>query len=302
MTTKKGYLTGVFWISLVCLTSALNDVLMRKAGDRLPSMEVAFFRTFFALLTLIPVITFKGWNQVRTVQMNWHVARSLLGFCAIALWSYGVSNVPLAIVSTLSHTVPLFVLVLAFLLLRERVGWQRVLATLTGFGGILVIVISSYSRNDFTHSSTLFSGVIGLLCAALCFALSDIVNKKMVHEETHLSMLFYFALGTTLVGLVPAYKVWVSPSSSEIVYLLALGAGGNLILYFLLKAFAATDVSALAPFRYIELLFATSFGFFLFAEIPTQSTLLAIAIIVPSTFAVMVYENKRERKEDKIAA
>lgn len=298
----SGYMRGVFWICMVCMTSALNDVLMREAGYRLPSMQVAFFRTFFALLTLLPVITYKGWHTIKTVQLNWHIVRSLLGFCAIALWCYGVSSVPLAIVSTVGHVIPLFVLVLAYFLLKEKIGWQRVVATLGGFSGILLIVCTSYSSQNSHESSPLFYGMVGLLFAALCFALSDIVNKKMVHEESHLSMLFYFALGTTLAGMVPAYKVWVDPTMTEILYLLALGAGGNMILFFLLKAFAATDVSALAPFRYVELLFALAFGYFLYGEIPNSWAWVGIGIIVPCTFAVMIYESNRRKETAEASA
>lgn len=292
--SKSGYLQGVFWICMVCLISAINDVLMRETGCNLPSMQVAFFRTFFALLTLLPVIFVKGWGNVKTVQLNWHVARALLGFCAISLWCYGVSKVPLAVVSTVGHIIPLIVLVLAYFLLHEKICWQRIVATLTGFSGIMIIVFTSYASGDSHNLHGLFWGLIGLLIAALCFALSDIVNKKMVHEESHLSMLFYFALGTTIAGIVPAYQVWVSPSTTELLYLVALGTGGNLILYFLLKAFAATDVSALAPFRYVELMFATSFGYLLYNEIPSFWTFMGIGIIIPSTFAVMIYESKKQ--------
>ena len=290
---SKGYAQGVFWIILVSLISNMNDIIMRLTGDRLPSMEIAFFRFFFATLTLLPVMLSKGAEAFKTSRPILHTVRAILGFGAVALWCYGVGEVPLAVVSTIALTVPLFVLPMASLFLKEYVGWQRTVATLAGFIGVLFILLpTGFNLN------TLQIGVLGLLSAAILFAVSDIFNKVMLRTETSLTLLFYFAVGTTIVGAVPAYMVWVTPTVSELIYLFALGAGGNLILYCLLKAFSATDISALAPYRYVELIFATSFGFIFFNDTILLNTWIGIAIIVPSTLAVAYYEIC-QRKQQK---
>ncbi|MBN9343754.1 MAG: hypothetical protein BGO76_01320 [Caedibacter sp. 38-128] len=295
---RKGYLQGVFWIVLVCLISNLNDILMRLAGTRLPSMQISFFRFFFAFLTLIPFMIVRGKEAFMTAQPGFHLLRAILGFGAVAFWCTGVGKAPLAVVSTIALTVPIFVLPMAFLLLKENVGWQRTTATLAGFAGILVIIKGTAGEEALLSSLYhLDNGSVFLIAAAILFALSDILNKKMVHQESPLTMLFYFAAGTSLLGAIPAAMVWETPTLTELLYLFCLGAGGNLILYFLLKAFAATDVSALAPYRYVELIFATFFGYILFHEIPTEMTLLGAAIIVPSTFAIAYYETRQQAKK-----
>jgi S-adenosylmethionine uptake transporter len=295
---RTGYLQGVFWIILVCLVSNLNDILMRLAGTRLPSMQISFFRFFFAFLTLIPFMIVRGKGAFMTAQPGFHLLRAILGFGAVAFWCTGVSKAPLTVVSTIALTVPIFVLPMAVLFLKENVGWQRTTATLAGFAGILVIIKGTAGENALLSSLYhLDNGSIFLIAAAILFALSDILNKKMVHQESPLTMLFYFAAGTSLFGAIPAAMVWTFPTTTELFYLFFLGAGGNLILYFLLKAFAATDVSALAPYRYVELIFATFFGYILFQEIPTEMTLLGAAVIVPSTFAIAYYETRQQAKK-----
>jgi len=109
-------------------------------------------------------------------------------------------------------------------------------------------------------------------------------------------MLFYFAFGTMTIGLIPALYVWQTPQAIELFWLLCLGAGANLILFCLLKAFSATDISALQPYRYVEIFFATGFGFILFGEIPTILILVGAAIIVPSTFTIAIYETRNRDK------
>lgn len=296
--SSPGYMQGIFWICLVALTSNTNDILMRLVGSNLPSMEIAFFRFFFAMLTLLPVMLYHCKNgSFYTKRPALHLLRAALLFGAIACWTTGLTMVPLAAVSTFAQTTQLFVLPMAAVFLGERVGWQRALATCAGFAGILCIINGHAGEEGIVESLlSMNNGTLFLMAAAMMFALSDILNKRFVVEESTLSMMFYIALGTTLLGAYPAYHVWVSPSYGDLVLLALLGAGGNLILFFLLRAFAATDVSALAPFRYVEMIFAGIFGFFIFHEVPTFWTLVGAAIIVPSTFAIAYYETHHMRQ------
>lgn len=296
--STPGYMQGVVWICLVALTSNTNDILMRLAGSNLPSMEIAFFRFLFATLTLLLIMLYnikKG--SFYTKRPALHLLRAALLFGAIACWTTGLTMVPLAAVSTFAQTTQLFVLPMAAVFLKEKVGWQRALATCAGFAGILCIV-KGHSGDEGLVASLLSmnNGTLFLMAAAMMFALSDILNKRFVVEESTLSMMFYIALGTTVLGAYPAYHVWVEPSLADLGILALLGAGGNLILFFLLRAFAATDVSALAPFRYVEMIFAGLFGFLIFQEIPTFWTLMGAAIIVPSTFAIAYYETHHMRQ------
>lgn len=312
---SRGYLQGVLWALMVCFISSLNDVFIRLAGDRLDSLQVAFLRFLFSVLTLIPVMLYKNPTTFRTTRLGFHSVRSILLYGAVACWCTGVTLVPLTIVSTLAMTVPLFVLPMAFVFLKEKVGWQRILATLTGFVGILITIQElgdtfigfSLAQLDFSNLSTITSsfkstfahinfGALWLLAAAIMFAASDILNKKVVSKEHDMTIMFYIGLGTTLIGFIPAMWVWAAPTITEIFYLLCLGAGANLILYCLLKAFAATEISALQPYRYVELVFAGLFGYLLFSEVPGLMTLVGAALIIPSTLTIAYYETKVMKK------
>ncbi len=296
---RKGYLQGVFWITLVALTSNLNDILMREAS-RLPAQEVTFFRYFFAVITLLPFMLMKAKTAFKTERPGLHAIRSLLLFGAIFSWAAAVKLVPLAVMSTFALTVPIFVLPMASVFLKEKVGWQRTLATLVGFAGIFTVVYGTSEDTNFIQSLlTLNNGTWYLMFAALLFAMSDIVNKKYVSKESNLSMLFYIALGTAIFAFIPAKMVWTLPTTQEFIILFILGAGGNLILFFLLKAFSATDVSALAPYRYTELFFAGIFGYIVYREIPTVWTFMGAGIIIVATASIAYYEIHQARKEKK---
>jgi len=294
---QRGYAQGVFWAVMVCLVSSLNDVLTRYSGTRLDFLQVGFFRFLFSTLTLLPVMLYFDRSSFFTKRPLFHGLRALLGYGAVVCWVAGVSLTKLSIASIMAQTVGLFVLVMARVILHERVGWQRTLSTITGMAGILIILIAPTGEDAlssfFTHSNV---GVLFLLIAAVLFAASDIVNKVMIAQESPLTMLFYFAAGTSIIGLIPALMVWQTPQMIELFWLLCLGAGANLILFCLLKAFAATDISALQPYRYVEIFFATGFGFLLFGEIPTVLILVGAAIIIPSTFTIAIYETRNRDK------
>lgn len=290
---SKGYLQGVFWAVMVCLISSLNDVFTRLTGARLDFMEVVFFRFFFSLITLIPVMLYVNKDTFITKNPKFHSIRALLGYIAIACWSAGVATNPLSIASIMAQTVPIFVLLMAFVVLRERIGWQRALATIAGFCGIFVTLQrpGEFSLGEMNIDTLWF------VVAAVLFAASDILNKIMVANEHPLTMLFYFALGTTIISVIPVISVWQIPNLTEIFWLFCLGCGANSILYCLLKAFSATEISALLPYRYVEIIFATGFGVALFGEIPTVMILIGAAIIIPSTFIIAIYETSQSRKK-----
>jgi S-adenosylmethionine uptake transporter len=101
-----------------------------------------------------------------------------------------------------------------------------------------------------------------------------------------LSMLFYSALVTTLLGFLPAFYFWQNPTLPDLILLFCLGAGSNLILFCLLKGFALVAVSAVAPYRYLEVVFSTIFGYIIFIETPGFYTYIGALIIIPTTLMI----------------
>lgn len=291
---SKGFLQGIFWMILVCIISNMNDVLIKHVGGRLSGAEVAFFRFLFSTLWLLPFMLARGKGSFQTKYPKVHFVRSLLLVLAVAPWCYGVASLPLTLATTLAFTTPFFILPLAKIFLKEHVGWQRCAATIVGFVGILVSV-------NFTGAA--FNPMaLALVASTVMFATLDIINKKLLTEdESLLSMLFFSALGTAVLGFIPALLTWETPTLQEMGFLALLGGGGSLILFFLLKAYAATEVSALQPFKYFELVLSAIFGFVIFQEFPTTSTLLGAAIIIPATLYIVFFETRQQRKRTDLA-
>ncbi|OJV47963.1 MAG: hypothetical protein BGO28_03770 [Alphaproteobacteria bacterium 43-37] len=283
----SGIAHGIMWILAMSAVSNLNDVLMKFLGQRLPSVEVAFFRFFFGVISMLPVMVYLGKESLLVKKWHVHAIRTILGTIAIMIWCYGVSHVHLTIATTLGFTVPLFVLPLAMIFLKEHVGMRRWIITLIGFSGILIVI--NPLGTTFNTAASL------LLVSSICFALSDIIGKKMITNESMATILFYFSIGACLISFPFAINAWQAPNMNELVFLFLLGVGCNLIQFCVLKAFQAADVSVLSPFRYVELLFAATTGWLFFGETLHLSTGLGAVIIIPSTLYLAHHELKMKK-------
>ncbi len=285
MTKYNNHAIGAIWFIMSLVSSSLNDIISRYTGLYLPTIEVSFFRFLFTSLTLIPFIIYQGVGSIKSEKPGVHITRGALLFLAITAWTHGLSLAPVVTATVISFTVPLFTLILALLFLNEKITWQRWLATILGLIGIVIII--QPDTGEFDPFLTVF------VASAIAFAGLDILNKKYVLQETMLGMLFYSALVTTILSLPGAIYVWVTPSLSDIILLAILGASANLILFFLLKAYVIEDATALAPYRYLELLISAGLGFVILKEIPDIYTLYGALIIIPTSLFVVYSENNK---------
>lgn len=284
------YVKGISWFLLVSLVSALNDALIKVMGCRLSGIQITFLRFFFSFITLMPLMLRGGLRNFITPYWKIHAFRSLFLFLALVPWCYGVIALPLPLVTTLSFSTPLFVLILSRIFLKEKLDKARIAATCVGFAGVLV------------SGGTLHLGwgnaAFLLMLSTLLFASLDVMNKKLlIKNESLLSLLFFSALGTTVLSAPFAALDWQMPQAHEWLLMLILGIGANLILYCLLRAFQYADLSALQPFRYAELLISGGLSLALFGVMPNQSTLLGAMLIIPATLYITRAEVKKQHKK-----
>lgn len=282
---QKGYYQGLFFLMMTMLVSCANDIAVKFMGERLDALEVIFFRFFFGLLTLLPFALVEGKQVFKTKRLGFNVMRGILGAVGFFLYTYSVIYLPLVEVVTILWTIPLFVIILSISFLEEKVSCTRWTATLIGFLGLSFITL--YNDNASISIKLLY---LAPIASAFLFAVQDVMIKKVVDDESKITMLLYFAIVAGALSFFPALLVWKTPTFHEYSMLFLLGAGGNIMQYFIFKAFSATDLSALAPFRYVEFLFSAAFAFIFFAEIPGVNVLVGALILIPSTLYLAVSE------------
>lgn len=291
MDTKlRSYFIGISWFILSLVVSSINDVITKYAGLRINNYEVTFFRFMFGTLTLIPFIFYYGKNTLKTSRPLVHFMRGVLLFLGMAGWAYGLTIAPITTGTVVSFTIPIFVLILGVFFLSEHILWQRWVVTIFAFSGLVITL--NPKADDFNPEVLIFVG------AAVGFAILDIINKRFVVKESMISMLFYGGLITAVLALPFALQNWNVPTTKELVLLFILGMNANLMLFFILKAFSSADATAVAPYRYLELIISAVSAYVVFGEIPTDSTFYGALIVIPSTLFI-IYSEKREINRQK---
>lgn len=274
---EKGLKQGIFWAIMIYFIGTINDVIARFLGDRLHAVEIAFFRFLFSVLVIIYPMLKSKINLFKSDMHKYHILRGILGAVALGLCCYSVNIMPLAENTTILFSEALFMLPLAAIFLKEKVSVAAIIATIIGFLGLIIMFKPSADNLN-------IKALVPTL-AALLFAIMNIIIKKMIDaKENSWTMLFYFGLYTTIISglVVPFY--WTTPNLRELVLILFLGIGANLIQLFIFLAYRATTASNISPIRYTELPFAILFGFVFFNQIPTSMTLLGAFLIILGTF------------------
>ncbi|MCY4430054.1 MAG: DMT family transporter, partial [Rhodospirillales bacterium] len=190
-----------------------------------------------------------------------------------------LSLLPLAEAVTLGFTRILFLIPLAVLILGDRVDLPRWIATLIGFGGIVLMV-------DPSDTDLPAGGVALALGAALIVAGVKLTVKALAETEATLTIQLWFAGFATLATLVPALFVWRWPEPFELLLLLAIGGAGTLGQVFTVLGLRGVQPSAVMPVDYTRLIFATFYGFLLFGQLPAAATITGACVIVAATLFI----------------
>ncbi|SMF38631.1 Permease of the drug/metabolite transporter (DMT) superfamily [Tistlia consotensis] len=272
-------LQGAAWMVAAATVFSINGVLVKElAAGGLSFWQVAFARAFFALLPLLPFVWRNGAAAFRTTYPATHLLRALFGAGAMTAGFYALSRLPLALVTAIGFTSPLFTIVLSALVLRELVRWRRWSATAIGFLGMLVMVRPGGAGFD--------PAMLAAVGMALGTACAVILVKRFPKGESQTAMLVWFCVTSILTSAGPAVHVWQDPTAVQWLLLVGVGVVGVAAQAMIVNAYRTGEASFVASFDYSRLLGAAVLGFAFFAEVPDLYTLLGAAIIVGSSLYI----------------
>lgn len=273
--------------AVLMVASTLGFVIMhssvRHVSQELPTMQVVFFRNLFGLLAISPLLIRSGFDFVHTSKLKLHALRSLMNLGAMSLFFGAVAVTPLATVTALSFTAPVFAAVMAVFFLGERFRLHRWTAIGLGFLGTMVILRPGINGID--------TGMWMVLGSAVIWAGTMILIKLLSRTESSVAIVAWMNIFLCVFSLGPAIWVWQWPTAEAWGFLLFIGLLGSLAQLALSQAFKEADPTAILPFDFFKLVWASLLGMWLFAEFPDKFTLLGGAVI----FASGVYVARREK-------
>ncbi|WP_336768345.1 DMT family transporter [Pantoea sp. BJ2] len=293
---------GVLLKILAALCATLMLACVKGLNGTLPTGEVIFFRSFIALLPLLIWLKMQGnvLENLRTRNLSGHFIRGFSGTGGMYFNYLALVYISLADATALSYAAPLFTVIMAAMLLKERVRVSRWVAVVVGLSGILIMLSSSLSTSGalFSHGASNATTSIGVACAllaALCSATSNVQIRFLNGIEKPGAIVFYFSLMTTVIGLATALFGWSKPSALQLLLLLGCGLFGGLAQILVTLSLRYADASLLAPFDYTTLVWSMLIGYLFLNSLPGSTTLLGASIVaLAGIFAV--WRENRQRK------
>jgi drug/metabolite transporter (DMT)-like permease len=277
-TSPNTRLSGALYMLAASVFMALVGTSVKWATDGLPAPVVVFFRNFFGLVVLLPWLLTPGGITLKTGQLRLHGLRCLFGFCAMNCYFYAISHLHLAGAVALNFTSPLWIPFVALFWLREKITRRVVLASIVGLAGVWFIR---------TPESNVLSlpGFSGLLSAIFASAALVGVRRLTLAGEPAGRIVFFFALGSTLLTAVALPFFWKTPTPHQWLALLLTGALASVAQFLLSRGFARAPAAVAAVFYYGTVPAAAFFGWLFWGEVLTPGFALGAGLICAAGIA-----------------
>ena len=272
-------------IVLMCLSTvafAIMHGLVRFVSEVLPPFQIAFFRNIFGLAFLFPLLMRSRFTVLRTKQIGLHVLRGVINIAAMLMFFTALSISPLAKITALSFTAPIFMAVLAVLILRERFRIYRWSAILVGFFGMLIILRPGLTTID--------TGALLVTASAVLWAVAMIIIKIQSRSESTLTIVAYMGIFLGIFSIGPALWVWQPFGLQTLGWMVLIGLSGTIAQMALSQSLKETDPTAILPFDFLKLIWTAIIGAWFFAEIPDIYTWTGAAVIFLSGLFIMLRE------------
>jgi drug/metabolite transporter (DMT)-like permease len=289
-------LLGISLKILSALIFTMMSVTIKTLTTRYPIGEVVFFRSVFALLPLLAWLAWKGdlINAVRTKNVAGHFKRGIIGTFAMYFGFSALSYLPLHDAIAIGYASPLIVVILAALLLKEKIRVYRWTAVAVGFVGVL-IMLSPYLKVS-TFSGGLNGGpALGALFAfigAFCSAGAMIQVRRLTTTEKTGAIVFYFFILASALSLCTIFFGWRMPDATDLGLFIIGGILGGIGQILLTQSYRYADASVIAPFEYTTMIWALLFGWLFFSDRPTPAVLVGAAIVAATGLFIVWREHR----------
>lgn len=267
--------------------------LVKFMGAGYPPQMQVFIRQLVGLLVILPFILRDPVAAFATKRLGLFVMRGVATSLSLTLAFASYQQLPLAEANALSFTRTLWMVPLAIVMLGERVGLVRFLATLVGFAGVLLVL-----RPSGTQGMALVPALYGL-AAAMLLAFSVTGIKALSRSHGQLQLLSWAGAFGVMFTLPAAIPVWRLPSFHDGFLLAIMGAAGAASQFCYIRGLAMGDATVLAPIDYSRIVMVSLIGLVFFNEVPPATTWLGVAVIVGAAVLITWHSQRyKERVEE----
>ncbi len=267
-------LKAALWMSGAIASFSSMAVAGRELAAMHDTFEIMMYRSIFGVLIVALVLSVTGnWAQVSTRAFGLHLTRNVVHFTGQNLWFFAVTVIPLAQVFALEFTQPIWVILLAPLLLGERVTPVRAMAAIIGFAGILIVTRPGATALD--------AGVIAAAASAVFFAVTTLTTKRLTRVASIGCIMFWLTCMQAILGAVTAgYDGVVTlPTLQSAPWLMLVGLAGLLAHFCIAHALAIAPATVVVPIDFVRLPTIAVIGMILYGE-PLDAWVMVGAVVI----------------------
>ena len=279
---------GLAYAILAGLILTSMNAVMRVLTHSMDVYQAQFLRYFMGLVVMLPLIMRDGIVAYRPHGMAGLAWRGLVHTAGLSLWFTSLPHIPMADLTALSFTTPIFIMLGAVVFLKEKAVWQRWVAAAIGFAGVIVVVAPRMSGEGGIYNFI-------MLGSAPLFAASFLITKALTKRDSPQVIVVWQSITVSIFSLPLALPGWVWPDAAQWGMVLVCGLMGSLGHFCMTRSFSLADISAAQPLKFLDLIWAAGWGFLVFSEVPSQTTLLGALIIFTATTWIARSEARRAR-------
>jgi drug/metabolite transporter (DMT)-like permease len=254
-------------------TFSVNDVLGKWLAGSYPALQILLFRSFASALLLTPIILRVGWRTLFNLERpGLQLIRAILASVEVILFYWSVHYLPLADAMTYYLAGPIYVTVMAAVVLREGIGWRRWTAVIVGFIGVLIALGPSAASFGWP-ALIAFSG-------SVIYSVYLVITRVLRRTPDYV-MATWQVTTSLIIGIVGAPLAWTPLAHPSDGFLLALlGVASLAAIIGLNRSLSLAPASVVVPYQYMMIVWAVIFGYFVFGNVPSVQMLIGAAIII----------------------
>lgn len=275
--TRLATLRGMAWMVAAGFLFCLLNTIARRLSQELDPFQTQFLRYLAGLVVLLPFILRTGlaaWRPHDFWGQGW---RGMVHTAGLLLWFWALPHVPMADMTAIGFTGPIFIMAGAVMFLGEPMVRARWIAAVVGFLGVLVVVAP-----QFTGTGRGFWSLV-MLSSSPLFAASFLITKALTRRDRPEVIVAWQAITVATFSLPFAMAGWIWPTAEHWGWFLITGLLGSAGHWCLTEAFRIADMSATQPIRFVDMVWSATLGWLVFAEVPATTTFAGAAVIFGAT-------------------
>ncbi|ENX40306.1 DMT family transporter [Acinetobacter courvalinii] len=270
--TNRNLFVAIGCLTISALLFSVMGICIRYASHTVDNYTIVFFRNVVGLILFLPFIFKQGMGFVKTEKLWMHTWRSIVGLAAMYGFFYAIAHLKLSNAMVFTYSSPIFIPLIAWLFLKEKVTTAMLCAAGLGFIGVFCVAKPDQGLLNWIS----IVGISSSLLASMAF----VTVRALTQTEPPERIVFYFCLIGSLLSVIPMFWVWRSYHLYELFFLVAAGVLANVSQIFMSHAYRLAPAGQIAPVNYIAIIFAGIWGFLLWNEVPDLYSVIGFGIIL----------------------